>query len=135
MSTPLDVCIGLVQTEPLVDFIVIGQPYSKANRRGNFGNRSIKSKEALGFEKAFAAQVPRIFPLIDGVLFAAIHIAYSSQRSDLDESLILDGMQGALITNDRQIRHRFVTHSIDKENPRSRIRLWRFDTSKLLVVS
>lgn len=109
-----------------MDFVVHGQPYSKANRRRNFGAISLKSPEANDFAAAFARQVPRRWPLIEGPLLAVIHIAYRSHRSDLDESLILDGMQNALIHNDRQIRARLVTHSIDRDNPRSRIRLWRF---------
>jgi Holliday junction resolvase RusA-like endonuclease len=50
-----------------------------------------------------------------------IHIYYASQRPDLDESLILDLLQGILYKNDRQVRERHVYHFIDKLNPRTEI--------------
>lgn len=124
------VIANLVQSEPLFDFTILGQPYSKANGRAivKFGKRwgSIKSKEARAYADSFARQVPRIFPCLTGVLYARIHIAYASNQPDVDESIILDAMQVRLINNDRQIRHRTVTHEIDEENPRARIRLWQW---------
>ncbi len=143
MSTPVQRCVALLDTPPLRDFVIIGEPASKANSRRlvTFGKRpaSIKSEKALTYTDAFRLQVPRFNSVIEDVLFAAIHIAYASERPDTDDSLIKDLLQGqkvkvggetitlgAVIRNDRQIRHTFLTHSIDRQNPRTRIRLWQF---------
>ena len=89
---------------------IYGEPASKANRRiptkrGAF----IKSKKALEYEKTFAKQVRPPKTPIKGPVEAFIEIAYSSWRSDLDESLILDLLQKhGIYGNDRQIVKRQV---------------------------
>jgi hypothetical protein len=103
---------------------VMGQPYSKANSRrlvrGKGGRpASIKSEEALEYSAAWRAQCPALrFPL-QGELMVCGVIAYGSERPDLDESLILDLMQGMIYKNDRQVRRRFFSHAIDTKNPRA----------------
>ena len=49
-------------------------------------------------------------------------IFYASRRPDLDESLILDCMQGLLFNNDRQVKEKHIHWGgVDKENPRAEI--------------
>jgi Holliday junction resolvase RusA-like endonuclease len=105
--------------------VVNGEPASKANGRrvvriGGI-SRSIKSKKALSYADAFLLQVQPVEPLLEGELAMTLHIYYASQRPDLDESLILDLLQGVLYKNDRQVRERHVYHFIDKLNPRTEI--------------
>lgn len=46
-------------------------------------------------------------------------IYYPDNRHDLDESLILDGLQHAgIIKNDRQVRYKEFTRGIDAKDPR-----------------
>jgi Holliday junction resolvase RusA-like endonuclease len=105
--------------------VVRGEPASKANGRRvvRIGgvSRSIKSKKALSYADAFLLQAKPVEPLLEGELAMTLHIYYASQRPDLDESLILDLLQGVLYKNDRQVRERHVYHSIDKLNPRAEI--------------
>jgi Holliday junction resolvase RusA-like endonuclease len=53
----------------------------------------------------------------------AVHLwlYYTSQRPDLDESLILDLMQGRVYANDRQVKEKHIYHGIDKTSPRSEV--------------
>ncbi len=105
--------------------VVKGEPASKANSRRlvTIGGkpRSIKSAKALSYADAFNLQVQPVEPLLEGELAVTMHIHYASQRPDLDESLILDLLQGKLYANDRQVRERHVYHFIDKLNPRTEI--------------
>ena len=105
-----------------IHLIIHGEPASKANSRKlvKFGNRiaSIKSDKARGYAKDFLPQVQPISPLLTGELEMHIWIWYRTERPDLDESLILDLLQGATYQNDRQVRQRHVYHGIDKLNPR-----------------
>ena len=81
----------------------------------------IKSSKALSYAEHFALQVRPLTNLLEGQLRADIWIYYATQRPDLDESLILDLLQGKVYLNDRQVRERHVYHYIDKENPRVEI--------------
>lgn len=105
--------------------VVHGEPASKANSRKlvMFGKRpaSIKSDKARGYARDFDLQVRPILPLMQGELRIDLWIYYRTQRPDLDESLILDLLQGKIYENDRQVRERHVYHMIDKENPRIEI--------------
>jgi Holliday junction resolvase RusA-like endonuclease len=56
-----------------------------------------------------------------GDLRVTLHIFYASRRPDLDESLILDLMQGLIYENDRQVKERHCYWGLDPENPRSEI--------------
>jgi len=106
--------------------VVHGEPASKANGRRvvRIGgvSRSIKSKKALSYADAFNLQVQPVEPLLEGELAMTIHIYYASQRPDLDESLILDLLQGKLYKNDRQVRERHTYHFVDRDNPR--VEIW-----------
>ena len=103
-------------------FLVIhGEPASKANSRRWTGRLFIKSKKALDYSKAFEAQCPILEPLMEGDLRVDMHIYYASRRPDLDDSLILDLMQGRIYLNDRQVKERHLYWGLDKENPRAEI--------------
>jgi Holliday junction resolvase RusA-like endonuclease len=56
-----------------------------------------------------------------GDLRVTLHIFYASRRPDLDESLILDLMQGLIYANDRQVKERHCYWGLDPENPRAEI--------------
>ena len=107
---------------------ILGEPASKSNQRRivRMGGkpRLIKSKKALAYARQFHLQAPRIDePILDDVLmWCRVH--YASRRPDLDESLIMDALQAAkIIKNDRQIRAKVVLWALDRENPRSEIKL------------
>ena len=50
-------------------------------------------------------------------------IYYASRRPDLDESLILDCMQNYVYYNDRQVKEKHIYWGLDKERPRTIIRV------------
>lgn len=106
---------------------VPGEPASKSNSRKLvfFGGkpRFVKSKKALELSKLWDKLCPQLEDPLDGVLTAHIRLFYATQRPDLDESLILDLLQGRVIRNDRQIRERHTYHGIDKDYPRSEVLL------------
>ncbi len=106
-----------------ISFVVYGEPASKANSRRvvryNNMSRVIKSQKALDYSDQFRQQCVPLDPLMDGELVVTMHIWYASRRPDLDDSLILDLMQGLIYQNDRQVRERHLYWHLDKENPRS----------------
>jgi Holliday junction resolvase RusA-like endonuclease len=106
---------------------ILGQPYSKANSRRLAHTKGrikfIKSEAAIGYLTAFAMQCPVLDPLFEEDIHVEIEIFYSSKRPDLDESLILDAMQGRVYVNDRQVRKKTVTGGVDKDRPRAVIRV------------
>ncbi len=108
---------------------VTGEPASKANSRKlvMFGKRPavIKSQKARTYVKAFAEQVKPIKNLLEGDLAVHITIYYASRRPDLDESVILDCMQGVIYANDRQVKEKHIFHRLDRNQPRSHIFVWR----------
>ena len=102
---------------------ILGEPASKANSRRfvTIGGkpRFIKSKKALDYTKNFKSQCPTRKELFEEDVFVAIKIYYASRRPDLDESLILDLLQGKVFKNDRSIKSKYVEHGLDKEHPHS----------------
>lgn len=123
-----------------VRLTILGQPASKGNRRMHvkFGDRSasIKSPEARAYEKSALLQIPqRARVMLTGPVRVTMTIYYSSERSDLDESVVLDVMQArytgkgsqrelsipGVYLNDRQVREKHVFHGIDRANPRAEI--------------
>jgi len=109
------------------EFTIHGEPASKANSRQIVHNPQtkrpmvIKSKKARNYLKDFEKQCPVCDPLLEGELAVTMTIHYASRRPDLDESLILDAMQGKIYANDRQVREKHIFHGLDKENPRTDI--------------
>jgi len=108
-----------------ISLFILGEPASKANSRRvvHYGgmSRLIKSQKALNYSDVFKQQVTPLQPLMTGDLVVKINIFYSSRRPDLDESLILDLLQGVVYTNDRQVKEKHIYWGLDKENPRSEI--------------
>jgi hypothetical protein len=106
-----------------LSLIIFGEPASKANSRRvvRFGgmSRLIKSKKALSYSDVFLQQCPVLPTLMTSDLRITLHIFYASRRPDLDESLILDLLQGRVYANDRQVKERHCYWGLDPENPRT----------------
>ena len=120
----------------IVEMEILGEPASKANSRKivMFGKRPaiIKSQKARDYVKSFAEQASQvqIDELLEGDLWIELTIYYASRRPDLDESVVLDCLQGIAYTNDRQIKEKHVYHDLDKKNPRTKIKIGKLDRSK-----
>lgn len=105
-------------------YIIKGEPASKANSRRWTGKFFIKSAKALSYVDAFKLQARPLPQLLEGDVGIKLHIYYASRRPDLDESLILDCLQGVAYANDRQVKERHVYWGLDKNNPRAEIEIW-----------
>ena len=109
--------------------VIFGEPASKANSRKLVTNRQtgrpmfIKSEKARAYLRSLEQQVPVFRPLLSGPLAVTMTIYYATERPDLDESLILDGLQNRVYRNDRQVREKHVFHAIDRETPRAEIEI------------
>lgn len=86
-----------------------------------FGNMSrlIKSQKALDYSEAFKQQCPPLATLMSGDIKITMWIYYASRRPDLDDSLILDLLQGLVYLNDRQVKERHVFWGLDPDRPRT----------------
>jgi hypothetical protein len=108
--------------------VIEGEPSSKANsRRLVFRGkhpRIIKSESALQYAKSFDGQTTKQDAPFAGLVGAYMKIYYASRRKDLDESLILDQLQGVAYVNDRQVRLKIIEWAIDPERPRSEITIF-----------
>ena len=106
-----------------LSLIIFGEPASKANSRRvvKFGNMSrlIKSQKALDYSAAFKQQCTPLGRLMSGDIKMTMWIFYASRRPDLDESLILDLLQGLVYLNDRQVKERHVFWGLDPDRPRA----------------
>lgn len=114
-----------------ITFQILGEPASKANSRKivKFGNRmaSIKSDKARRYWKSAEEQLPRgIVPTKKDVCVEMV-IYYATRRPDLDESLILDIMQGYVYENDRQVKQKKIYWQLDRDQPRSVIRVYELE--------
>ena len=117
-----------------IEFVINGEPRSKANNRILLWKqkRIIKNKKAQDYMNNFILQGAIIrnkykdtvqFP-IESVTVLTAWLYYASHRPDLDESLVMDGLEKAgIIKNDRQIREKHIYWKLDKENPRAKILL------------
>lgn len=110
--------------------IILGQPYSKSNRRQMVFNKKtknpmfIKNQKALDYVESFKAQVVWSHPPLECKLIMNLNIYYMTERPDLDESLVMDCLENSgVVKNDRLIREKHIYHFIDKENPRAEIEL------------
>lgn len=118
-----------------VTFTVYGEPASKANSRKMVLIKGrpalIKSAKARAYVTTFESQCPVLeVPTTEDVIVEMM-IYYASRRPDLDESLILDCMQCRVYKNDRQVKQKFIYWGLDKENPRSVIRVRSCDIKKI----
>ena len=110
--------------------LIPGEPSSKANSRRNVTfkskagrnyNASIKSQSAMDFVGLVnATKMMYASPVLytEPVCMTAL-IWYGSLRKDLDESMLMDSLQGRMYENDRQIRFKIIIGSLDKSSPRS----------------
>ena len=105
--------------------VIHGEPASKANSRQLVTIKGrpafIKSKKARDYVKTFNDQCPVWDELIEGDVEAKIKIYYATRRPDLDESVILDCLEGKVYKNDRQVKAKHIFWGLDKENPRAEI--------------
>jgi hypothetical protein len=112
-------------TSESVQVVVLGEPASKANSRKvvliRGSTRVIKSDKARAYAAAFLMQCRPLKTLLEGDLSISIKIYYASRRPDLDESLILDLLQGVVYTNDRQVKVKHIFWGLDKDCPRAEI--------------
>lgn len=123
-STMMSEAQALAPTPAFV-WVVKGEPASKANSRrvvriGGM-SRLIKSQKALTYSDLFKAQAKPLAELIDGDVRVTMFIHYASRRPDLDESLILDLLQGVAYVNDRQVKEKHIYWHLDKDDPRAEI--------------
>lgn len=120
-----------------ISFTVLGEPASKANSRQlvrlNGRPAFIKSKKARDYVNAFQLQCKKISPLWECDVSVSIRIHYASRRPDLDESVILDCMQGFIYVNDRQVKEKHIYHRLDKHNPRAEITVRKLPSDHELV--
>ena len=118
-----------------VTFTVYGEPASKANSRKMVLIKGrpalIKSVKARGYVATFESQCPVLDVPTEDDVQVEMMIYYSTRRPDLDESLILDCMQNRIYKNDRQVKQKFIYWGLDKENPRSIIRVRSCDVNKI----
>ena len=119
-----------ISTTQALSLIILGEPASKANSRRMVHIRGktmfIKSAKALAYANAFKQQVgaaTQAGVMLEGDVAIHITIYYASRRPDLDESLILDLLQGVAYENDRQVREKHIYWGLDKEKPRCEIRV------------
>ena len=115
-------------------FVIFGEPASKANSRKlvTLGGRPafIKSQKARDYVTEFQRQCRnQVKVMTDRDVRVELMIHYASRRPDLDESVILDAMQGIVYVNDRQVKQRFAYWGLDKDLPRSVIRVVECDIS------
>lgn len=121
-----------------VTLIVFGEPASKANSRRLVTIKGrgaiIKSKKAIDYIDSFKQQcaiaMAGVAPT-DKVVRVEALIYYASNRPDLDESVILDAMQGIVYMNDRQVKQKAMYWGLDRDLPRAIIRVVECDPSDI----
>jgi len=121
----------------MIVLTIMGEPASKANARRlvKIKNRIafIKSKKALSYSRNFEAQCPVSDTLYEEDLAVAMKIYYKSKRPDLDESLILDLLQGKAYKNDRAVKIKYIEWGLDRELPRTYIVLGPIDKKDEII--
>lgn len=115
----------MIEPAGVVQFTILGEPASKANSRKlatiNGKPRFIKSDKARSYVSTASLQIPRLKRMFRHDVKVSMTIFYATRRPDLDESVILDVMQGRIYENDRQVKHKEIRWGLDKENPRAEI--------------
>ena len=116
-------------------FQILGEPASKANSRKivliKGKPASIKSDKARKYMRDFLCQCKPLEVMFEEDVKVEMLIYYSTRRPDLDESLILDLMQGLIYKNDRQVKSKAIYHGLDKSNPRTIIRVSALESSDI----
>ena len=80
---------------------------------------SFKSGKALRYIEDFRKQCPTLDLLFELDVCVEMMIFYASRKPDLDESLILDCLQGRIYRNDRQVKEKHIRWGLDPNNPRT----------------
>ena len=116
-----------VNANIIYECCVKGEPASKANSRRFVKIKGrpylIKSQKALDYIKSFEKQAEKLEELIECDVAAHITIHSKTRRPDLDESVILDCLQGVAYKNDRQVKEKHIYWALDREEPRATVRL------------
>lgn len=126
MSTKINKCkqCGSVSVK------VRGEPASKSNSRRLAYRKGrpqfIKSKKAMDLCNVWRDECPSLRSPIKGDVTVWFTLTYASRRPDLDESLIMDLLQGRLIANDRQIKEKHVFWKLDQDDPHSFVTVMPF---------
>jgi len=129
-----------------ITLTIYGEPASKSNsskivkigRGENARSSLIKSEKAREYETNALRQIPPAARVqLKGPVSVTMRIFYSTERPDLDESVILDVLQDrfqsvkvgeikqrhlvqkGVYANDRQVREKHIYHAIDRLNPRA----------------
>ena len=126
MSTTINKC---------TKFVIEGEPASKSNARKLVHVKGrmlfIKSKKALQYVKDFDIQCPSLETLYNQDVMVEMIIFYKTRRPDLDESLILDCMQGNVFINDRQVKQKHIYWGLDRDRPIAVIRVSALETGSI----
>ena len=116
-------------------FQIFGEPASKANSRKivliKGRPASIKSDKARAYMRSFLCQCKPLEVMFEEDVKVEMLIYYATRRPDLDESLILDCMQGKIYENDRQVKQKHIYWGLDRERPRTHIRVTPLETCSL----
>ncbi len=136
--------IGMVEKTPYCALMVSTEASSKANSRKLVyarGGRplfilSADAKNCSNVVKRhaddFVVKHARNAPLYASCDVAvAMEIYYATRRKDLDESIVLDAMQGAIYGNDRQVKNKFIRWGLDPVHPRIEIVVWQIGEESL----
>ena len=95
---------------------IFGEPASKptSRRLAPIAGRArfIKSKKAIDYVTAFTKQCPKLDELIEGDVKVTMTVHYRTRRPDLDESVILDCLEGFAYKNDRQVKEKHIYLSL-----------------------
>ena len=122
-------------TTKVHQFTIEGEPASKANSRKIVTIRgrpvSIKSDKARKYAAGFLHQCKKLDDLFEGDVSVEILIYYATRRPDLDESLILDCMQGNVFINDRQVKQKHIYWGLDRDRPSTVIRVSALETGSI----
>ena len=122
-------------TTKVHQFTIEGEPASKANSRKIVTIRgrpvSIKADKARKYAAGFLHQCKKLDDLFEGDVSVEILIYYATRRPDLDESLILDCMQGNVFINDRQVKQTHIYWGLDRDRPRAVIRVSALETGSI----
>lgn len=98
----------------------------------------IKSKEAREYLAHFITSVPEKYRdlnlgTLEDDLRLDIIVWYTSRRPDLSVELVKDCIEAAgVIKNDRYVREEHLYGFVDKENPRTKIQLYRITSDRPL---
>jgi len=122
--------------ELLTEFTIPGQPGRKSNSRQIVINQKtgkpmvIKSKSSIAYAEYFLINVPaearQNWGSLEDHLAIRLVIYYASMRPDVSDELIKDLLEkSGVVKNDRYIRAGLVFGLIDKEKPRTELRIYR----------